>query len=598
MFNTLKSPYIKYLICDLLPTKLWLKLFNKSKYYQNLFNLSIEHYKFYNMVNTLLIKDSKNHPNYFDIFYKKFPSFDKEELKLFFFRILRDLPKVQISLSRKIGKECLDYFNDFHFSGQIIINIYHPLKIIPIINERVDEIYFRKNVPDFEEKESMDELKEFIEKKIENKSKIKKIIIKNDINLEKENMLKYYNEIIKISDNILFDIKIKYSNEKFYQIKNYNLIKIRIEENFPIEKLEQLNKDLMNLNNKNILVDISSNNINVVDYFIEKQNKNLKDLILYDFIFYENKKYIFNFQNLEKLGIIQRIYGMNPLPFIFEFNDIHYKLQELYLEKENCTEENLCNLFKQTPNLIKFSYLKNYSEIDFTEKLAFALNNLKYLQSLSSNLFSKNKTKENIFFLNLKSKSLKKLSLNNDGLINMSVLSENLPNLEILDMYCINSKIDKDKKLKFNNLFSFSFGISSNSEEFLKEIVKCNILEQFDFEPYTESMFRSLLDNLTYLNKIKGFYLSNDEKSSQYLQMNQEFIFKFNCLENVEVLTFNVNCLDEELTNKLIENIKKLKKLMIIIIFIKSIPDEYKERIENELKEIKTLKYYRLKEKK
>ena len=53
--------------------------------------------------------------------------------------------------------------------------------------------------------------------------------------------------------------------------------------------------------------------------------------------------------------------------------------------------------------------------------------------------------------------------------------------------------------------------------------------------------------------------------------MNQEFIFKFNCLENVEVLTFNVNCLDEELTNKLIENIKKLKKLMIIIIFIKFI---------------------------
>ena len=289
---------------------------------------------------------------------------------------------------------------------------------------------------------------------------------------------------------------------------------------------------------------------------------------------------------------------MNPLPFIFEFNDIHYKLQELYLEKVNCTEENLCNLFKQTPNLIKFSYLKNYSEIDFTEKLAFALNNLKYLQSLSSNLFSKNKTNENIFFLNLKSKSLKKLSLNNDGLINMSVLSENLPNLEILDMYCINSKIDKDKKLKFNNLFSFSFGISSNSEEFLKEIVKCNMLEQFDFEPYTESMFRSLLDNLTYLNKIKGFYLSNDEKSSQYLQMNQEFIIKFNCLENVEVLTFNVNFLDEELTDKLIENIKKLKKLMIIIIFIKSIPNEYKERIENELKEIKTLKYYRLKEKK
>ena len=129
------------------------KIENKSKYYQNIFNLSVEHYKFYNMVNTLLIKDSKNHPNYFDIFYKKFPSFDKEELKLFFFRILRDLPKVQISLSRKIGKECLDYFNDFHFSGKIIINIYHPLKIIPIINQRVDEIYFRKNVPDFEEKE-------------------------------------------------------------------------------------------------------------------------------------------------------------------------------------------------------------------------------------------------------------------------------------------------------------------------------------------------------------------------------------------------------------------------------------------------------------
>ena len=48
---------------------------------------------------------------------------------------------------------------------------------------------------------------------------------------------------------------------------------------------------------------------------------------------------------------------MNPLPFLIELNEIHYNLKELYLEKVNSTEETLCNLLKQTPNLTKFSYL-------------------------------------------------------------------------------------------------------------------------------------------------------------------------------------------------------------------------------------------------
>ena len=600
MFNKLKAPYIRLSICKFLPIKLYLKLFNKSKYFQNILNLSIEHYKFYKMYNNLIIKDTKNHLSYFEILAKKFPSIPEENLKLFFFEMLRECEKVQISLKKPIGIECLNYLNlkETNYLGKIIVNINNPLKIIPIINQRVNEIYFRRNLPDYEEKESMEELKEFIIKKIENISKIQNIIIKNTIDLEKKNLLEYYNEITKISSNILFNVKIKYFNQNFNSIKQFNQINIRIGENFDENKLEKLNQDLIKLNTKKLLLDISSNNLNTVDYFLEKQNNNLSHLILYDFIFYENKKYIFNFQNIKKLGIIQRIYGMNPLPFLIELNEIHYNLKELYLEKVNSTEETLCNLLKQTPNLTKFSYLKNYSEVDFTEKLAFALNNLQYLQSLSSNTFSINKKKENVFYLNLKSNSLKKLSLNNDGLINMNILSENLPNLQILNMYCINSKIEKNKKLNFKNLFSFTFYIASNSEDFIKEIVQLSNLQQFDFEPYTESMFRTLLDNLNFLNKIKGFYLSNDEKSNEYLKMSIEFISKFSCLNEVEELRFSINYLDEELTDKFIENIKQLKKLNSILIFTKSIPELLKEKIENELKEIQNLQFYKLKEKK
>ncbi len=180
----------------------------------------------------------------------------------------------------------------------------------------------------------------------------------------------------------------------------------------------------------------------------------------------------------------------------------------------------------------------------------------------------------------------------------MNVLSENLPNLQILNMYCINSKIEKNKKLDFKNLFSFTFYIASNSEDFIKEIVQLSNLQQFDFEPYTESMFRTLLDNLNFLNKIKGFYLSNDEKSNEYLKMSIEFISKFSCLNEVEELRFSINYLDEELTDKFIENIKQLKKLNSILIFTKSIPELLKEKIENELKEIQNLQFYKLKEKK
>ena len=85
MFNKLKAPYIRVSICKFLPIKLYLKLFNKSKYFQNILNLSIEHYKFYKMYNNLIIKDTKNHLSYFEILAKKFPSIPEENLKLFFF---------------------------------------------------------------------------------------------------------------------------------------------------------------------------------------------------------------------------------------------------------------------------------------------------------------------------------------------------------------------------------------------------------------------------------------------------------------------------------------------------------------------------------
>ncbi len=430
-------------------------------------------------------------------------------------------------------------------------------------------------------KEFKEKLKNEVNKKIDKKENIKKVLKEYEFNIKNKNIIKEQNE--NINQEI---INIETNLNKIENISFENLSQNIVNDN--IKKLENYKSDLINLNNKTKNVDIK-NKIEETENRINNLIKGFKNSILIDsnlkLIEKEIPKIEENINNLKNQNLDDINNNMNTISFNLE--QLNQKLEKL--EKEESPKqikENIATL-KNTISKIQ-DEIKNKNEI------------FKKIEKIEQTDFSKinpDKIINNINCLKKYKEILKTKGYN---------LKEYLINLLTKQFENYISALEKE------NLNTLNILTIEDRVNFLKNYVKeLQILkievDNINIKTRIDGMIKNSdikIPNL--LLELLKFYISKLEQKN-YIKLSTTvikiYLSKINKTKSdlidieKETLTNNVKIEINNLKNKIIELEKKIKAQQAIDIYLDEIEKIEQKDLNNlENKEfennIKNLKGY------
>ena len=301
----------------------------------------------------------------------------------------------------------------------------------------------------------------------------------------------------------------------------------------------------------------------------------------------------------------------------------------LQLEKINILEDHLVNIVESNPNLEIFEIKKKFSRYVYDIKLASALNNLKYLKILSTNLFwhkinlrSKELYKdfhiqENQFFKYLKSNSIKYLNISNESNINIHTIEINLPCLirfsieesNLISYDAQNENIDLiNKKNKYfkntydnkqiNNVESISFNTLRslklikvlNFASFLKKLSQLNNLENLSLINLDKKVFESIIRYIKEMNNINYLTIIPDFGGKMTSKESESFIENIHNFKNLSFIDIGIYTMDIYLINLLYDELEKLKEIKNVKLTVELIFENEKQFLEEKMEELKNEK--------
>ncbi len=292
--------------------------------------------------------------------------------------------------------------------------------------------------------------------------------------------------------------------------------------------------ELENNQNKNIDIEIISNNSNEINKYFENMKKNLKN--------YSNKKY-FNFtdnnysNNIEKIHNYKLYHIKNKINYEKKddfIKNVNYKLPNYSHTSnsiENLTKKKIYNGKKLNNKLtieeVKSIFLKNKEKKDFERKNNTKKSNDNLYSNKKSEL-SKNiikpkdltlQTSENIFTEpEIKKYNYKTLTINKDKYNN--ILKVN------------NSNKKYQKNVSLNNIYSGNSQISKiiKTSQLIDEISKSNEKLKREIEKISPS----------HKNK-SDIIKQNDERTNQYLLKNSPILFEYKLKEEPFNISSSLN---------------------------------------------------------
>ena len=664
MINRIKSFYIiKEKILDFLPLKTMLKLFQKSSMkLLNSLQLNPDIYELYYYIR----RDFEPYDDYLDndmlsFIYHLFllkHNLSILTIKEFYFRYLLEKNNISVYYDNIYFKDLLEFLQKHNYNKTLIIQV-NDLKIdygkysdICISSSLINiEIFFNIKLEEKEKTSNILDIKHFLSQKIIAKNSvnfIKKINFLEPINLNDNISFELYGFLLTSFQKCKYNIQCNYNPEPSYwkNLHNFHQLKIvigeKINENNEINekrnytyspysklKLEQVNKNISYIQNLNDLhIDYSGKNICLTNnYFNSNDSQKPEKIILEDFQYDYRREYFGELNGVIELILIQKNFKITNYPII-----ISNKLQSLLvlqLEKINILEDHLVNIVESNPNLEIFEIKKKFSRYVYDIKLASALNNLKYLKILSTNLFwhkinlrSKELYKdfhiqENQFFKYLKSNSIKYLNISNESNINIHTIEINLPCLirfsieasNLISYDTQNENIDfinnKNKYFKntydnkqINNVESISFNTLRslklikvlNFASFLKKLSQLNNLENLSLINLDKKVFESIIRYIKEMNNINYLTIIPDFGGKMTSKESESFIENIHNFKNLSFIDIGIYTMDIYLINLLYDELEKLKEIKNVKLTVELIFENEKQFLEEKMEELKNEK--------
>ena len=664
MINRIKSFYIiKEKILDFLPLKTMLKLFQKSSMkLLNSLQLNPDIYELYYYIR----RDFEPYDDYLDndmlsFIYHLFllkHNLSILTIKEFYFRYLLEKNNISVYYDNIYFKDLLEFLQKHNYNKTLIIQV-NDLKIdygkysdICISSSLINiEIFFNIKLEEKEKTSNILDIKHFLSQKIIAKNSvnfIKKINFLEPINLNDNISFELYGFLLTSFQKCKYNIQCNYNPEPSYwkNLHNFHQLKIvigeKINENNEINekrnytyspysklKLEQVNKNISYIQNLNDLhIDYSGKNICLTNnYFNSNDSQKPEKIILEDFQYDYRREYFGELNGVIELILIQKNFKITNYPII-----ISNKLQSLLvlqLEKINILEDHLVNIVESNPNLEIFEIKKKFSRYVYDIKLASALNNLKYLKILSTNLFwhkinlrSKELYKdfhiqENQFFKYLKSNSIKYLNISNESNINIHTIEINLPCLirfsieesNLISYDAQNENIDLiNKKNKYfkntydnkqiNNVESISFNTLRslklikvlNFASFLKKLSQLNNLENLSLINLDKKVFESIIRYIKEMNNINYLTIIPDFGGKMTSKESESFIENIHNFKNLSFIDIGIYTMDIYLINLLYDELEKLKEIKNVKLTVELIFENEKQFLEEKMEELKNEK--------
>ena len=664
MINRIKSFYIiKEKILDFLPLKTMLKLFQKSSMkLLNSLQLNPDIYELYYYIR----RDFEPYDDYLDndmlsFIYHLFllkHNLSILTIKEFYFRYLLEKNNISVYYDNIYFKDLLEFLQKHNYNKTLIIQV-NDLKIdygkysdICISSSLINiEIFFNIKLEEKDKTSNILDIKHFLSQKIiaiNSVNFIKKINFLEPINLNDNISFELYGFLLTSFQKCKYNIQCNYNPEPSYwkNLHNFHQLKIvigdKINENNEINekrnytyspysklKLEQVNKNISYIQNLNDLhIDYSGKNICLTNnYFNSNDSQKPEKIILEDFQYDYRREYFGELNGVIELILIQKNFKITNYPII-----ISNKLQSLLvlqLEKINILEDHLVNIVESNPNLEIFEIKKKFSRYVYDIKLASALNNLKYLKILSTNLFwhkinlrSKELYKdfhiqENQFFKYLKSNSIKYLNISNESNINIHTIEINLPCLirfsieesNLISYDAQNENIDLiNKKNKYfkntydnkqiNNVESISFNTLRslklikvlNFASFLKKLSQLNNLENLSLINLDKKVFESIIRYIKEMNNINYLTIIPDFGGKMTSKESESFIENIHNFKNLSFIDIGIYTMDIYLINLLYDELEKLKEIKNVKLTVELIFENEKQFLEEKMEELKNEK--------
>ena len=613
MLKKIKSKFLIINIFDFLCLKKELILIKKSNYFKKILEKNdFNYYKLYNEINKIKSYYEKiDLLLYYSYFLKNYKNnkISEEKIKYFLFRFIRDLKSIYIEQRNEFTLECLNYLENC--SNDIKIKCFNSKINFPEINNKINEIgIYLKFIENDKKKTNNTNFIKNIFEKIKNKNSVKKIFFRENLNLNEIEYENFYFDLCNYFPNANINIKIDYFNdmEYFQLLQKFNEIKIVFNNKIGEEK-NKFNKILIEKKIENLILDFRKNEIEILEYFLNYNNNNIKELTLINFIYKEKKEYFFNLNKIEKFYIYQRFYDLHLFPILISTKI--KTLKEIYFEKVKIREENLIEILNNNPLLEVFKFEKNYN-IKFKKNLAECLNKLKYLKRLYTDHFDNppkiininNKkiikndlTTINEFYLYLKSNSIIDLNLSDEGNVDLNILINNLPNLFNLSIENVNIYYDKNKnKKKIFNIYSLELNRTTNEFEFVEDLIQQNKLEEFCYDSIEINSYKKLINiikNFKNLQKLRLIYNTFDKIDENDINL---LLNEIKELKNLDELNFSVFRISEKINENIVNCIKELKNLNELNIKIENkSSEELKNDLEMKIKSINKKLIYKIK---